>query len=163
MPIVFQRLLITGKSSLTRTAKKKYKTAEICQKRQYQRHEGNQLELRSDPKTFYYVLKVSRKKVNSSITNSEFYEHFKNIAAGQTDKELNMPETLDSFIIHELDILLTISEIENAISESKVYKSPGFKNIFKEFFKKCSTFFPPILEKLFDVILNSGCYPPIWS
>ena len=83
------------------------------------------------------------------------------MAAGQTDKELNIPETLDSFIIHELDILLTISEIENAISESKVYKSPGFKNISNEFFKKCSTFFSPILEKWFDVILNSGCYPPI--
>ena len=74
-----------------------------------------------------------------------------------------MPETLDSFIFHELDIPLTISEIENAISESKVYKSPGFKNIFSEFFKKCSTFFHPFLEKLFDVILNSDCFPPIWS
>ena len=147
------------------TAKKKYKTAEIRQKRQYQRHEGNQLELlrRTDPKTFYRVLKGSRKKVNSSITNSEFYEHFKNIAAGQTDEDLNIPQTLDLSIFHELDIPITISEIENAISESKVYNSPGFDNIINEFFKNFSTFFSPLLQKLFNVILNSGCYPTIWS
>ena len=71
-----------------------------------------------------------------------------------------MPETLDSFIFHEFDIPLTISEIENAISEFKVYKSPGFKNIFSEFFKKCSTFFHPFLEKLFDVILNKFVFHP---
>ena len=86
---------------------------------------------------FYYygdptqsrVLKGSRKKVNSLITNSEFYEQFKNIAARQTDKNLNMPNTLDLSIFHELDIPITICEIENAISESKVYHSPGFDNI----------------------------------
>ena len=135
-------------------------------KRQYQRHEENQLELlrRSDPKTFYRVLKGSRKKVHSSI--SEFYEHFKNIAAGQTDKELNMPETLVLSIFHELDIPITISEIENIRiykklkTESKVYQSPGIYNIINEFFKKKIS---PVLHKLFNVILNSGCYPTIWS
>ena len=81
------------------------------------------------------------------IKNSEFYEQIKNIAAGQTDKNLNMPNTLDLSIFHELDIPITISEIENAISESKVYHSPGFDNIINKFFKKISTFFHPCCKK----------------
>ena len=71
-----------------------------------------------------------------TCTNSEFYEQFKNIDAGQSDKKLNMPNTLDLSIFHELDIPITISEIKNAISESKVYHSQGFDNIINEFFKK---------------------------
>lgn len=132
-------------------AKKRFKIAEIRQKRQFQRQEGKQLELlrRSDPKIF---------KSNSQITNCEFYEHFKNIAAEQTDKKLNISETLDSSIFS-----YSISKIENAISESKVDKSPGFDNIINEVFKNFSTFFTFVGKKLFNVILNSGCYQPAWS
>ena len=82
-------------------------------------------------------------------------------AAGQTDKEFNMQETLDLSIFHELDIPITISEIENSISESEAYKSPGFDNIINEFFKTFSTFFSPLLQELFNVILYSGFYQPI--
>ena len=47
-----------------------------------------------------------------------------------------MPNTLDLSIFHEFDTPITISEIENAISESKIYHSQGFDNIINEFFKK---------------------------
>ena len=69
-------------------------------------------------------------------------------AAGQTDKEFNMPETLDLSIFHELDIPITISKIENSISESEAYKSPGFDNIINEFFKTFSTFFFTLVARI---------------
>lgn len=57
----------------------------------------------------------------------------------------------------------TIDEINKAIADSKLDKSAGFDNVLNEFFKSFSNVFSPLLTKLFNAILNAGCYPTVWS
>jgi hypothetical protein len=148
------------------TSKRKYKTKQNRLKMQYQRHEGNQLELLriSNPKNFYRIFNGPKKKADKTLITSDFYDHFKNIASyNQLDHDIDLPNLPELPGYQELDLSITIDEIRYAISNSKVDKSPGFDDVINEFFKNFSTLFSPFLEKLFNSILNSGSYPTSWA
>jgi hypothetical protein len=133
---------------------------------QYQRHEGNQLELLriSNPQKLYRIFNGPKKKADTTLITSDFYNHFKNIAShDQMDHEVELPILPELPGYQELDLPILIEEIRFANSNSKVDKSRGFDGVINEFFKHFSTFFLPFLEKLFNSILNSGSYPTSWA
>jgi hypothetical protein len=63
------------------TSKRKYKTKENRLKSQFQRHEGNQLELLhiSNPQKSYRIFNSPKKTADTTLITADFYDHFKNI------------------------------------------------------------------------------------
>ena len=63
----------------------------------------------------------------------------------------------------ELDNPISIEEIDKAIKKLKNKKAAGLDGIHNEMIKTSSSFIKYPLEKLFNLILQSGTFPTSWS
>ena len=63
----------------------------------------------------------------------------------------------------ELDFPITVEEILSAIKQLKRNKSHGIDNVSNEYFIECSDILSPYLSKLFNAVLDSCCFPDVWS
>ena len=63
----------------------------------------------------------------------------------------------------ELDIDFTPDELKTVFKKVKQSKSAGMDYLLNEYFIEFQEFFTPLLLKLFNRILHSGCYPKSWS
>ena len=105
---------------------------------------------------------------NENLTN-KLYDHFKTLHSAPD------PITLSAFQIHmlndkkrlqdsnhlqsELDNPISIEEIDKAIEKLKNKKAAGLDGIHNEMIKRSSSFIRYPLEKLFNLILQSGTFP----
>ena len=64
--------------------------------------------------------------------------------------------------LSDLNINISIEEIEHAISKLKNAKAPGIDGITNECIKKSSPVLIPLLHHLFNCILETGTYPDSW-
>ena len=115
---------------------------------------------------------------NLSYTNNEnptnkLYDHFKALHSAPD------PNTLSAFQMNvledkkclensnllqpELDNPISIEEIDKAIKKLKNKKAVGLDGIRNEMIKTSSGFIKYPLEKLFNLILQSGIFPTSWS
>ena len=62
-----------------------------------------------------------------------------------------------------LDFIITDTEISKSISKLKNGKAPGFDLIKNEMLKAGAGHLLKSLEKLFNMVLRTGYYPPEWS
>ena len=75
---------------------------------------------------------------------------------------LNCIECIDGNNRNELNCDITLSEIDNVISSLKSGKAPGIDCITNECLKNSRIIVVPILQKLYNKILESGIYPDSW-
>ena len=122
---------------------------------------------RLNPRKFW---KTVRKKSNRVTANCDFFSHFKNLAdtdsvLGEAEEELVSDwESSDNLIHnHLLDDSLTMRELEDAIKKLKSGKCPGVDSILNEFIKYGGNSLKNTILKLFNSILNTGCFPEIWA
>ena len=122
---------------------------------------------RLNPKKFW---KTVRKKSNRVTANCDFFSHFKNLAdtdsiLGEVEEELVSDwESSDNLTHnHLLDDSLTMRELDDAIKKLKSGKCPGIDSILNEFIKYGGNSLKKTILKLFNSILNTGCFPEIWA
>ena len=106
---------------------------------------------------------------NNENPTNKLYDHFKTLHSAPD------PNTLSAFQIHmlndkkrledsnhlqsELDNPISIEEIDKAIKKLKNKKAAGLDGIRNEVIKTSSRFIKYPLEKLFNLILQSGIFP----
>ena len=142
------------------------------------------MDVRNSPNLFWRKLKnnIAKSKMNSNMSPKTFVLHFSelyNVAHITNDEfKLFIQKSIDTHDISckccrdtdrmDTDDLLFLN---SAISEKEIYdaimsmsnnKSPGLDGIVIELIKAATSFYIPMLEKLFNKILDSGIYPEDW-
>jgi exonuclease III len=161
----FNRNYSNENRSLLITAKQVYKQAVNKAKKKYKHAEGDMLNQmrKENPKAFYKKFKrQSWGAIN--ISADSFRDHFEKLA----NKEAIQAQSVDhhktgDVIFEELDAPFTDDEIHKAIQNLKVGKSPGTDSLINEYFIKFKNILTPYFCKLFNIILETGYTPEIWS
>lgn len=125
----------------------------------------------SDPKSFWSLLNKytgQRKETLSKITSEVFYEHFLNLNQSVDNNDDNFHDLDFETLASNNDTLnepFTVNEIKKSILNLKNNKTPSlFDNVLNEYLKYCnSEDFMLVICKLFNIILDSGIFPEVWS
>jgi hypothetical protein len=118
---------------------------------------------RNNPKKFYRRFRKRKQQNVHNITLEQFKEHFSNLMNrhdNNIDRD-NEPNSEDN-VFEELDVPFTEPELERGIRDLKRDKSTGFDNLMNEYLITGKAYLIPILEKLFNNIINTGIYPELW-
>ena len=128
--------------------------------------------LENNPKKYWALLAslISNKdtsSVDSDIQPNQWYDYFRDLNKKQGQ---SCPELLDKLvemehtkIFSELDHIITIKEISNAISSLKNNKASSFDLILNEMLKYGQNFILKGLHRLFNLILSTGNFPTRWA
>ena len=119
----------------------------------------------SYPKAYWiYLNSLKGRRATDSPPLDDFYRHFSHIyTSDQSQDELNIGNINFN---NENDILnrpITAEEIGKCIAKLKNAKSCGFDEIINEYIKVSKAQMLPIYVGLFNLILNTGIIPEIWS
>jgi hypothetical protein len=108
--------------------------------------------------------------LNSNVDIDKFYEHFKSLTSARppdgNDNILyatNDHPANDEHSFAELELAISDTEIEKAILRLKRNKSHGPDCILNEYFIEYKDLLIPLLNKLFNRVLDTGHYPTSWS
>ena len=66
-------------------------------------------------------------------------------------------------LINDLDIEISIEEVQKVVKNLKTQKSPGVDGLISEVFQSSIDILCPLLVKIFNVVFSTGCYPKSWS
>ena len=118
-----------------------------------------------NPTHFYHLFGKKKGKHSSSLTDDDFYWHFKGLV--EFKSSVNTGFTYDIAntepVYEELDKEITQDEISRAIKKLKCYKSSREDCILNELLTSCEELFLPFICVLFNEILLSGIYPEAWT
>ena len=126
----------------------------------------------TDPKSYWKLVDKLTGKVEDEVTPEpgSLYNHFCDMNKGEVPltpdranicRKLNELEEIHTF--NELDFYITPKEIVRAIKSLKNGKSTGLDRVSNEMLKSGQTQLLPLLNKLFNLVLNSGSYPAEWA
>lgn len=125
----------------------------------------------SDPKAFWSLLnKYSNegKETFSKISKETFFEHFVKLNEAGLDEDDNQEVNIDFEHLNSNNAFvnadITIDEIKKIVKKLKNNKSPSaFDHILNEYLKYANESFLQLLCQLFNIILDSGIFPDVWS
>ena len=117
-----------------------------------------------DPKYFWSILNnATNQKVSSNISPEEFEKHFKNlnqIEENDTDETV-IKEPIVCF--NHLNAEIDEGELKKGLKGLKNNKSTGPDGILNEQIKATFPIMKNIYLKLFNTILDTGCFPETWA
>lgn len=160
------------------TTRSAYVKAKKCAIRKYKNIKGRELSkiAKHDSKKFWSSVKKMKEKTKKNVTtpNSEQFKiYFQNLfgdAPGtlqeQTSIIINEANNEYTSNLREIDALdkpITASEIVSSIGKLKRNKGSGSDNLISEMFMEVIDNIIPILEKLFNILLERGVFPKSWS
>ena len=107
----------------------------------------------------------------SPITHAEWIRHFGQLHSAPSTKHLQQRATINKLkhmekcnsFIKNLDYRVTFPELKHAIKMLKNKKSSYSDLIKNEMLKASYDYLSEVYLKLFNLILNIGIYPSIWS
>lgn len=110
------------------------------------------------------------KSSENPISNKVWVEHFTSLLNDVPEKiESSFNDFMDDFIcshkndtFNELNFMITSEEISLALSKLKNGKAAGIDCITNEMLKAGHSVLLPVLHKLFNKILSTGCFPDSW-
>ena len=120
-----------------------------------------------DPKSYWSLLNKysgEKKAVIDKISNDVFHEHFSklNDFGDVVEDDINIKDIVENNTL--LNEPFTVAEVQKAIKSLKNNKaSSPFDNILNEYLKFSDKKLDTIICKLFNIILDSGIFPDIWS
>ena len=122
----------------------------------------------SDPKAFWNMLNKysgDKKETITMISSQVFQEHFEKLNQSVFDDNYDFNIDAVPFNNTLLNSNFDVEEIKKAIKILKNNKSPSlFDNILNEYLKYADNdCFLLIICKLFNVILESGVFPEVWT
>ena len=117
----------------------------------------------TDPQAFWNMLKSTPRDVES-LNLESFMKHFRNLNEGpiisiEEESELKGYNTV---VNDELNMPITLNEIQQCVIQLKNNKTCGEDLIKNEFLKSTFHIFSKIYVKLFNVILDTGIVPQKW-
>ena len=121
---------------------------------------------KSDPKKFWRELKGDKQR--HAIVDINFNEHFKTLANKDTQlgqegqAEVEQLSEREVIVIEELDIKVTIEELEKGIKELKKDKAAGHDAIVNEFIINAPCVVKCLLLAIFNNILLLEYFPDKW-
>ena len=93
----------------------------------------------------------------------DFFEYFKNLnfqdSASNNEQNFEQTETSNQ----EINGKITEDEIVNAVKNLKNNKASGYDQVLNEHIKSTMPIMLNIYEKLFNLILDTGCFPSSWT
>lgn len=148
------------------SAKNSYNKIKRIHKKKYNYNERNNLNnmSKSNPRKFW---KNIRKQYTKNIKHAEnlitndLYDHFKTLYS--TDPVNNNPNYNQNIVDHDLDNIITISELEKAVFSQNNNKSGGIDTLTSEIFKCSFHEISQFMLKLFNKIFYTGEYPTEWG
>ena len=129
----------------------------------------------TNPKQFWNLINELKNSNTSTstcipISPEKWDEYYKTL--NMTDKNNDFHNSIGSKILnmqnrkesnHMMNSQITEKEIILAIKKLKNKKSPGYDGYCSELLKCSSDFLIKPLQKLFNLILESGIYPEMWN
>ena len=118
-----------------------------------------------NPRIYWELIKGRAKGNNvANISVDEFGNFFKNLNRQDETNSFNVSlETPQKDPFDELNAPFTENELKNALKNLKNNKSTGPDEICNEQIKTSFPKMKHIYLKLFNIILETGCFPEIWA
>ena len=146
----------------SRLYKKTIRKAVVNHKR-YLKKEIRNMRQKSPNEYWKYVNSLKDKKQQNNVDETLFYIFFKDLNSdANVNDETPDVDFPDIEIVNNLDMDITLSEVNKAIKKLKSGKASGLDNITNEFIKHSSTVLSTLYVKLFNRILRSGIIPEVW-
>ena len=117
-----------------------------------------------NPKQYWKFLNSLKQHSKPSSPNlSEFYEYFKDLNSAEFENaEISDFQYLDPND-EILNSVITYEEVSRCIDRLNNGKASGLDRILNEYIKSTKATFIATYVKLFNMILDSGCFPEQWS
>ena len=118
----------------------------------------------ADPQGFWNMLKSKSKKDVESPNLESFMEHFKSLNEGpviHTEEESEL-KNCSTVVNDELNMPITLNEIQQCITQLKNNKACGEDMIKNEFLKSTFHIFSKLYVRFFNIILDTGIVPHKW-
>ena len=145
---------------------KKYKRLLRQEKRKYDKELNAKLkQLKSTNPGEYWKIINQDKKINKvgNIPLDTLVGHFQELNRAETTPPVNIPESHTENTNEIVNKAFSAAEIKKHITSHKNNKSPGVDNILNEFIKYGPEELIPVLEKLFNIVLDTGIIPTNWT
>ena len=118
----------------------------------------------TNPKSYWKIINGGKQEaVQASVEN--LFAFFKNTnskyMSNSSDTTFVRPE--NGLSNEQINMRITLTEIEKQIKSLKNNKSSGIDLVMNEHIKSTFHIMGPIYEKLFNIILDSGVLPEVWS
>lgn len=121
------------------------------------------------PRQFWKFFSKKNKSKGSNISVNEFYTYFKNLSdeintTVDQDSERFCEEELsiNDPIFEELDMPITLNEVQAAIKSLNCDKACGSDEMINEYFIESADILSAHITDLFNVILSHGHFPSAW-
>ena len=158
-----------------RRIRKLYKSCKTSAKRTYESNIWNNLNSleKSNPRKFWKLFSdlkgLSDSQKDNPIPMSDWVKHFSKLMNGAFSPDNDLSLHIEEFIsinrnkvVDEIDSLITLKEIQDAIIASKKNKASGLDGLINEMLKAGSSILLPYIHKLFNAIFTSGNFPDSW-
>ena len=94
----------------------------------------------------------------------DFLNHFSEVFGSNINQTNTDPVNNDNAtLINDLDIEISIEEVQKVVKNLKTQKSPGVDGLISEVFQSSIDILCPLLVKILNVVFSTGCYPKSWS
>ena len=135
----------------------------IAKHRKYNENKLRNLQSKHPKQYWKFLNSLKTQDKHNGPNLNEFYEYFKDLNTSENEDAdisdfqytINNNEMLNSGITEE--------EIPRCIDRLNNGKASGSDKILNEYIKSTKETFLPIYEKLFNIILDTGCFPEQWS
>ena len=118
----------------------------------------------TNPKSYWKIINGGKQEAGQASVENLF-AFFKNAnskdMSNSSDPTFVRPENGQSN--EQINTRITLTEIEKQIKSLKNNKSSGLDLVMNEHIKSTFHIMGPIYEKLFNIILDSGVLPEVWS
>ena len=118
----------------------------------------------TNPKIYWRIINGGKQDaVQASVEN--LFTFFKNTnsrdISDSSDPAFVRPENAQTN--EQINMKITLTEIEKQLKSLKNNKSSGIDLVMNEHIKSTFHIMGPVYEKLFNIILDSGVLPEVWS
>ena len=116
-----------------------------------------------NPKEYWKILNPQNKGTTDNCNLHDFFKYFKNFnfqdSESHNEQSFEQTETINQ----EINGKITEDEIVNAVKNLKNNKASGYDQVLNEHIKSTMPIMLNIYEKLFNLILDTGCFPSSWT
>ena len=119
---------------------------------------------KTSPRKFWKYLKKFKRTKNTSndVSLDDFVKHFSKISTPDDNKTYNTNDNDVSIDIEQLDMHISLEEIQKTISSLKRHKSCDMEGNVADFFIDANSIVSPYLCSIFNYIYDNCAYPDAW-